>query len=138
MKTCFHSETRGIVNTVMRPWRILLLGLALASISGCEDNPSSNNCEADDNPGPVVAVSGDARLLIHVEGVNRVNIYLDGEYIGSLNPGTSRTWSIPSGSHKCTGTNAQDSYSPTSWSFSVAPGQTEERFVRFLPNPNAH
>lgn len=138
MKTFVKRETRTVMNAVMHSLRALLFGLAVMSMSGCEVLPSSGGHEADDNPGTETVVSGDAKLLIHVDGVSRVNIYLDGEYIGSLNPGDSRTWNIPPGQHESVGTAAEDSYTPTSWTFDVAPGQTEERYVGFAPNPNAH
>lgn len=61
-----------------------------------------NSCEEDE-----VEISGDSELLVVNESPKEYGIYFDSEFLGDVDAGKTRSWSVPSGEHtlkcKCRG-----------------------------------
>ena len=68
----------------------LCLGVAALCVSGCDSN---------DNGDPV-AITGDSTLVVNNTSDADFSMYFDGQYIGDADHGKSKTWSVPSGTHK--------------------------------------
>ena len=83
-------------------WLLCML-LLLVFSSGCD---SGGGEDKDNNPGAPVAISGESTLRVIVSD-DITNIYYDGDYLGTVAPGETRDYDVPTGSHVVKFTNAE-------------------------------
>jgi hypothetical protein len=98
---------------------------------GCEGRGGQS---PDSNPGTPVAIFGDATLQVQVQDY-KSNIYLDDEFIGSVEAGSSEQWAIPSGQHTLKVTNAAANYEPQEQTFTITKGETYSVPVSWVQAP---
>lgn len=129
VKVCyflFYGLTPMSLKHLSRCIVVVLVSLFCFAICGCETGDS-----ADDNPGTETAISGNAKLKISVRNY-KTNIYFDGQYIGAIEAGTSRTWSVPSGTHTVKATNAEVQHNPAERTITLAAGRTYVMSVSWM------
>ena len=92
---------------VRGPWlrSVVVLGMMLVSAMGvgCD---SGGGEDKDNKPGAPVTISGESTLRVIVSD-DITNVYFDGDYLGTVAPGETRDYDVPTGTHKVKFTNAE-------------------------------
>ena len=78
-------------------------------------------CEKDGDAGKEVPISGDANFTVQVMDY-ATNVYFDGQFIGRVDAGETRTWSVPSGEHSVKLIGVEVSRTPTIQTVNFSPG----------------
>ena len=81
-----------------------LFAMAVITVgTGCD---SGGGEDKDNDPGDPKMISGDSTLRVTVND-DITNIYFDGDYLGTVAPGDTQDYSVPSGTHNVKVTNAE-------------------------------
>ena len=89
----------------------LTMCLAALFLSACD---SGDGKDKDNNPGDPVAITGGSVLRVSVQD-DISNIYFDNNYIGTVAPGNTQDFKVPTGEHVVKFTNAEkDNQKPDS------------------------
>ena len=88
-------------------WFVRLLCFALVSLLPLMMTACEGDDEGDDPDAAPVSITGDAQFTAQNLSGDASTVYFDDEYIGTVGARESRTWDVPSGSHKIRIDNAE-------------------------------